>query len=116
MMSTEMHNAPTTEKAIPLCAEPLVLPSAMEEPRKRLKPMEVVPTRLRTRLELPGGMVGSRPWKNLQKRMPWLNRSCVSLAMLVWKSLKWVSSKTEQKAVQCINLTVPNKWIQISSS
>ena len=65
MMSTEIQSAPPTEKAIPLCADALVFPSAMDEPRNRLNPMEVVPTRLSTRLELPGGMVGSRPWKNL---------------------------------------------------
>ncbi len=74
MMRREMTTAPPVEKAMPLCA-PATLSlsswpgrpasSAIEEPRKRLKPIVVVATRLRTVFSLPGGMVGMKPSQNL---------------------------------------------------
>ena len=67
-MRTEMRKAAMTEKAMPRWDEPRVLPSAMEEPRNRLNPMDVVPTRDRTRLEEPSGMLGTRPAQNLGKK------------------------------------------------
>ncbi len=72
MMRREMITAPPVENVIPLWALASLslssappASSAMEEPRKRLKPMVVVAPRLRTVFALPGGMVGIKPSQNL---------------------------------------------------
>ena len=51
---------------IPLCDCPIVCPSAKNEPRKTLKPMEVVPTKLMIRLAESAGKLGRNPLPKLK--------------------------------------------------
>ena len=68
MMRAETRKAEKTENAIPRCDEPSSLPSARLEPRKRLNPIEVVPTSERITFDAPLGKFGIRPQPTLRKQ------------------------------------------------
>ena len=73
-MRTETTRAEAVEKAIPLRAEPSSFPLAMAPPRNRLKPIEVVPTKLTmmsagsAEFSVFAGRFGSRPQANLTRK------------------------------------------------